>query len=226
MTKMMRRNRMSRKPGIKQAPSVEGLYVITPDSADTSQLLHRVRLALAGGARVLQYRNKSADAALRLAQAAALRELAREFAVTFIVNDDAQLAAQVDADGVHLGAADGELNVARALLGKHKIIGVSCYNRISLAREAVAAGADYVAFGAFFPSTVKPDAVTAGAELLCQARAELDVPLVAIGGITALNGASLVDAGADALAVISAVFDAADIQAAAQDFSKLFGRKI
>ncbi|MDE2309410.1 MAG: thiamine phosphate synthase [Betaproteobacteria bacterium] len=207
-----------------QTPCIRGLYAITPDCADTPDLLRRVRLALAGGARVLQYRNKSATAALRLAQASALRELTREFAVPFIVNDDARLAAQVDADGVHLGAMDGNLQSARAVLGKSKIIGVSCYNRLSLARDAGGAGADYVAFGAFFSSSVKPDAVTADIELLRQARAEFAVPLVAIGGITAQNGASLVVAGADALAVISALFDAADTQAAAQDFSKLFIR--
>ena len=204
---------------------IHGLYAITPDCTDTVYLLRRTRQVLSGGARVLQYRNKSADAALRLTQAEALRELTREFAVTFIVNDDAHLALQVDADGVHLGATDGELNVARATLGKHKIIGISCYNRLALAQEAVAAGADYVAFGAFFPSTVKPVAVTADVELLRQVRTEFAVPLVAIGGITVQNAASLINAGADALAVISALFDAVDSQAAAQDFSRLFAIK-
>ena len=209
---------------MSQTPCIRGLYAITPDCADTPDLLRRARLALAGGARALQYRNKPATAALRLAQASALRKLTREFAVPFMVNDDVHLAAQVDADGVHLGATDGSLNAAREVLGKRKIIGISCYNRISLARGAVGAGADYVAFGAFFSSGIKPDAAVANVELLRQARAEFAVPLVAIGGITAQNGASLVQAGADALAVISALFDAADIQAAAQDFSKLFIR--
>ena len=115
-----------------------------------------MRLALQGGARVLQYRNKTADATLKLAQAQALRQLTREFETTFIVNDDAQLAAQVDADGVHLGGEDGSVAAARALLGNSRIIGVSCYNRLSLAHEAVRQGADYVAFGAFFSSSVKP----------------------------------------------------------------------
>jgi thiamine-phosphate pyrophosphorylase len=221
----MNRNRMSRKPDISQARSIiKGLYAITPDCTDTADLLRRAQLALAGGAGMLQYRNKSADATLRLAQASALRGLTREFAAVFIVNDDVQLAAKVNADGVHLGAEDSELETARALLGKHKIIGVSCYNRLPLAREAVANGADYVAFGAFFPSSIKPDAVTADVELLHRASADLEVPLVAIGGITAQNGAPLIEAGADALAVISAVFDTADIQATAQDFSKLFTR--
>ncbi len=220
----MIRNRVSLKPGINQIPAIEGLYAVTPDRTDTADLLRRTRQVLSGGARVLQYRNKSVDAVLRLTQAAALRELTREFGVTFIVNDDAHLASQVNADGVHLGATDGELKAARAMLGKSKIIGVSCYNRLALAREAVATGANYVAFGAFFPSTVKPDAITADVELLRQARTEFTVPLVAIGGITVQNAAALIDAGADALAVISALFDVADNQAAAQDFSRLFIR--
>lgn len=203
---------------------IRGLYAITPDVASTPVLLQRVRLALAGGASVLQYRNKTACDALRLEQALSLRELSRQFSVPLLINDDLQLAAQVDADGVHLGATDTSPRSARAVLGQRKIIGVSCYNRGSLARMAVADGADYVAFGAFFPSSVKPDAVVADVGLLRQMRAELKVPLVAIGGITVQNGGVLIRAGADALAVISALFDAADIQVAAQNFSKLFIR--
>lgn len=204
--------------------SICGLYAITPDLADTPLLLRKVRAALQGGARVLQYRNKSADPTLRLQQAQALRQLTREFDATFIVNDDAQLAARVDADGVHLGGDDGSLEAARDMLGDAKIIGVSCYNRESLALEAVRAGADYVAFGAFFPSGVKPQAVRAEPQLLAWARGELALPVVAIGGITAQNGAVLIEAGADALAVISAVFDAEDICSSAQEFSTLFSR--
>ena len=207
---------MNQKPGIK------GLYAITPDSTDTPELLRRTRLVLSGGASVLQYRNKIADAKLRLEQATALRELTREFTVAFIVNDDAQLAAQVDADGVHLGETDGELKAARALLGAGKIIGVSCYNQLMLAKEAVAAGADYVAFGAFYPSTVKPDTVRVKVELLRQACVQIAVPLVAIGGITVQNAGVLLEAGADSLAVISALFFADNCKAAAQNFSRLF----
>lgn len=202
--------------------AIKGLYALTPDSTDTADLLRRVRLALSGGVQVLQYRNKLADAGLRLSQAQALRAVTREFGATFIVNDDAQLAALVDADGVHLGATDGEIKAARALLGDNRLIGASCYNQLSLAQGAVLAGADYVAFGAFYSSTVKPDAAVATLDLLREARAELDVPIVAIGGISAGNGAVLVQAGADALAVISAVFDAADIKLAAQNLAKLF----
>ena len=202
---------------------IRGVYALTPDSLDTEDLLLRVRQALKGGVQVLQYRNKIASVALQLEQAHLLRELTREFGVTFIVNDDARLAAAVDADGVHLGAKDFEVQAARAILGGNKLIGVSCYNRLELARDALAAGADYVAFGAFYASTVKPEAVVATPDLLRAARAELGVPIVAIGGITANNGSALVQAGADALAVISTVFDAADIQLAAKNLNKLFG---
>ena len=201
---------------------IEGLYAITPDIADTDELLRRVRPALQGGARVLQYRNKAADAVLRLRQASALRELARQFGATFIVNDDARLAAEANAEGVHLGGEDGSVAAARALLGPGKVIGVSCYNRVSLAHEAVQQGADYVAFGAFFPSSGKPGAVKADVEMLRAVRNELDVPIVAIGGITQQNGAALVEAGADALAVISALWNAPDIEQAAREFSNLF----
>lgn len=206
----------------KSVTKIAGLYAITPDCADTAELLRRSRLALQGGARVLQYRSKLADAGLRREQALALRALTREYGATYIVNDDALLAQAVEADGVHLGAEDGEIVAARTVLGTHKLIGVSCYNRMDLARAAMQAGADYVAFGAFFPSRVKPEAVTAELGLLREARRTLNVPVVAIGGVTAQNGAILIEAGADALAVISAVFDAPDIAAGAQEFSKLF----
>lgn len=221
MTKKAKKKTVKR---LVTKPAIAGLYAITPNLADTNELLRKVRLALQGGARVLQYRNKSADAALQLQQASALRNLTREFDTTFIVNDDAALAAQVDADGVHLGGEDGSVAAARALLGATKIIGVSCYNRAPLALEAVQQGADYVAFGAFFPSSVKPAAVIAEVSMLRAVRNEIDVPIVAIGGITQQNGAELVQAGATSLAVISALWDAPNIEASAKDFSKLFSR--
>ena len=203
---------------------IQGLYAITPDLADTNELLRKVRLALQGGACVLQYRNKTADAALQFQQASTLRDLTREFNITFIVNDDAALAAKVDADGVHLGGEDGSVAAARALLGESKLIGVSCYNRAPLALAAVQQGADYVAFGAFFPSSVKPEAVKAEVSMLRETRHEIHVPIVAIGGITQQNGVELVQAGADSLAVISALWDAPDIEASAKGFSTLFSR--
>jgi thiamine-phosphate pyrophosphorylase len=198
---------------------IRGLYAITPDEADTAELVRKARLVLLGGARVLQYRNKAADEFLSLEQALALRGLAHEFSVPLIINDDAGLAQKAEADGVHLGGKDVSVTSARALLGNGKLIGVSCYNRMALAHEAVRQGADYVAFGSFFVSTVKPGAVVASPDLLRKARCEICLPLVAIGGITAHNGAKLLEAGADALAVISAVFAADDIQVAARQFS-------
>lgn len=200
---------------------IRGLYAITPDETDTAELLRKVRLVLSGGARVLQYRNKIAGTSLRLVQAWALRELTGEFSVSLIINDDAVLAQQVDAEGVHLGGEDVGVAAARAVLGNDKLIGVSCYNRMTLAHEAVRQGADYVAFGSFFASTIKPDAVAASPDLLRQARREMPVPLVAIGGITVNNGALLLEAGADALAVIAAVFSATDIQGAARQLANL-----
>jgi thiamine-phosphate pyrophosphorylase len=200
---------------------ISGLYAITPDEPNTAELLDKVRLVLSGGASVLQYRNKAAAATLRREQASALRELTHEFSVPLIINDDVILAQQVDADGVHLGGEDGSVIAARAQLGRSKLIGLSCYNRLALAHEAVQQGADYVAFGSFFASLVKRNAVAASPDLLRQARREISVPLVAIGGITVDNGAQLLEAGADALAVISAVFGAADIQGIARQFSNL-----
>jgi len=204
--------------------AINGLYAITPDCASTPDLVARARAALAGGASVLQYRNKAASPALRLEQAQALRALTRDFSVPLIVNDDVLLAAQVDADGVHLGTTDAALGHARGVLGTRKIIGVSCYNLPPRAKAAIGDGADYVAFGAFFASGVKPHAATADVAMLRQMRGELRLPLVAIGGITAQNGGELIEAGADALAVISALFGADDIKAAALGFSKLFNR--
>lgn len=201
--------------------AISGLYAITPDEQDTGSLLRRARLALQGGARVLQYRNKLASSGLRLEQAIALQALAGEFAVPLIINDDMALALEVGAAGVHLGESDGSVPAARRLLGPDKIIGVSCYNRLPLASYAEAEGADYVAFGAFFASGIKPAAPVATIALLHEARRKLDLPIVAIGGITVENGAQLFRAGADALAVISALFAADDVLLAARQFADM-----
>ncbi|MDD2776437.1 MAG: thiamine phosphate synthase [Gallionella sp.] len=200
---------------------ISGLYAITHDTLDTADLLHKTRQVLQGGAQVLQYRNKLADTKLQFTQAAALRELTQEFNCLFIVNDDVELAQRVDADGVHLGGEDGSVAAARVLLSDDKFIGVSCYNRLSLAQQAEQEGADYVAFGSFFASQVKPHAPVASLDLLQQARRELTLPIVAIGGITLENAPSLFAAGADAVAVISAVFAVPDGQVAARQFANL-----
>jgi len=198
---------------------VKGLYAITdPLLLPADRLVRAVDDAITGGARIIQYRDKHADPKT----AAVLAGLCRSRGVLFLVNDDPALAARVDADGVHLGQDDPDLATARALLGTDRIIGISCYNELDRARAAVRSGADYVAFGSFFPSAIKPRAVRAEPELLRAARAELAVPIVAIGGITPDNGAQLVEAGADALAVINAVFGAHDIAGAAKRFARLF----
>jgi len=200
---------------------IKGLYAVTPDMADTALLLAKVETVLAAGARLLQYRNKSADAAKRNEQACALRAVCRRHATTLIINDDVMLARAIDADGVHVGADDPALAIAREQLGSEKIIGVSCYDDLQRARAAATHGADYVAFGSFFASAVKPGAVRAPLSVLPAARA-LGVPVVAIGGITLDNAGGLIAAGADAVAVISALFAAADPAGATRDFCRLF----
>ena len=197
-----------------------GLYLITPDEPDAQRLRERVRPLLPFAA-CLQYRNKTADPALRRVQAAMLADDTRAAGVPFIVNDDARLAAEVKAGGVHLGEHDGSVDAARHIFGREAIIGLSCYDDLERARAAVAAGADYIAFGAFFPSPTKPNARRATLGLLRDA-ATLHVPRVAIGGITPDNARPLVEAGADLIAVVSGVFDAPDPVAAARACHLLF----
>jgi thiamine-phosphate pyrophosphorylase len=201
--------------------AISGLYAITQQTEDTHRLLADVRAALEGGARVIQYRDKSPHTAMRLDQASQLHALCKLFSATFIVNDDVKLAQAVNADGVHIGNKDGKLDMVRKQMPS-KLIGVSCYNRLDLAINAEEQGADYIAFGSFFPSSTKPTAVKAPLELLQQAWQNIGLPIVAIGGITADNASQVVEAGADAVAVIRALFDADDIMAAAKDFSRLF----
>lgn len=200
-------------------PYLRGLYAIT--DGPRADLFDVVAQALSGGARLLQYRDKTTDTARRLAEAYALKQLCAEHNVPLIINDDIVLALEVSADGVHLGEDDGDIAEARNTLGKRAIIGVSCYDSLDRAQKAVTSGADYVAFGAFFPSPTKPHARQASIELLGQSAA-LGVPRVAIGGITPDNGAPLVEAGADYLAVVSAVFAATDVRTAAQRFANLY----
>ena len=204
---------------------ISGLYAVTPDTADTPGLLANVEAALSGGARLLQYRNKTASAALRLTQGRALLALCWEYQVPLIINDHLELALALDAHGLHIGGEDGSVTEARNRLGPDKILGVSCYGRIENALAAAGAGATYVAFGGFFPSKVKPGAARTPVELLGEAKRGLKLPIVAIGGITLDNAPALLAAGADSVAVISALFEAPDIRSAARRFSKLFGRR-
>lgn len=203
-------------------PRLAGLYAITPDEPSTELLVRKAGAALRGGAELVQYRNKSAGPALRLEQARALCALCRAAGAVFIVNDDVALALEIGADGAHLGAEDGDLGEARRQLGQGKLLGASCYDRIDLADAAAQAGADYLAFGSVFSSATKPGAVRAPLAIFAAARRSFALPLVAIGGITLQNAPQVFSAGADAVAVISALFDADDIAARAADFSRIY----
>ncbi len=186
---------------------MKGLYAITgTEHLSSEKMLHKTEEILRAGAKLLQYRNKQADQNARLTEARQLVDICKQFAVPLIINDDIALAMKVDADGVHLGKSDSSIAVARERLGNNAMIGVSCYNDLDRANEAVMAGADYLAFGAFFPSPSKPDAVQAILEIIGRAKQQFDLPVVAIGGITPENGQSLIDAGADMLAVISGIY--------------------
>ena len=196
---------------------LRGLYAITPELADSGTLLRGVAQALEGGIAMLQYRRKGRQ---NVDEAKALARMCRERAVPFVVNDDLALAMECGADGVHLGRDDGELAAARGKLAG-KLLGASCYDSLSAARAAVAAGADYIAFGSVFSSSTKPAAVRAPLSLFGEAR-PLGVPLVAIGGITLQNAPQLIAVGADCLAVISDLFDAPDIAARARAYGILF----
>jgi thiamine-phosphate pyrophosphorylase len=202
-------------------PAPRGLYLITPDDDDTARLLARTVPLLAAGVAWLQYRNKRARDVLRHEQALALQGLCLQASVPLIINDDVRLAKSIGAAGVHLGEDDGDIAAARLLLGNHAIIGASCYDQLSLAKSAVAGGANYVAFGAFFPTRSKTGTRQADVGVLAEA-ASLGVPRVAIGGITPDNAGPLVDAGADLVAVISGVYDAPDPVAAVHAYRRCF----
>ncbi|BAU50400.1 thiamine-phosphate pyrophosphorylase [Sulfurifustis variabilis] len=207
-------------------PPIRGLYAIADtDVISVQRLTEAVAQAIAGGARLVQYRNKTGPADERERLAQSLATVCRQHDVLYVVNDDADLAAAVGADGVHVGRDDAPIAKVRERLGPRRLVGVSCYNDLGLAVQAEAAGADYVAFGSFFPSPTKPQAVRADIDLLRRARSRLRVPVVAIGGITPENGARLVAAGADALAVITGVFAQSDIEAAARRYAQLFEQR-
>ena len=205
--------------------ALAGLYTITPQkNGGFINLLKITKQAIAGGARVVQYRDKSSDSRRRIEEAGALCSLCRENEIIFIINDDTALAKAVGAHGVHLGRWDSAISEARSILGNQAIIGASCYNDLELAISARDAGADYVAFGSFFPSNTKPDAVRATPDLLYKAKATMDLPIVAIGGITADNAPPLITAGADMLAIIQGIFSQPDIKEAAGRFTALFDK--
>lgn len=203
-------------------PTRRGLYAITPDAMDFGTLEAITRRLLDAGLAVLQYRRKQTPADRRLAEALRLAALCRQAGTCFIVNDDPALARASAAAGVHLGREDPDPVAARRELGPGAIIGCSCYDSLQRARDAAAAGADYIAFGRFFPSRTKPQAVQAPLDLLGRARAEIGLPVVAIGGISPDNGARLLAAGADFLAVVEGLFSAPDPVEAARRYRRLF----
>lgn len=201
-------------------PALRGLYAITPEALlrEPARLPDAVAAAIRGGARLLQYRDKWNEAAQRRSLAAALARQCRDAGVLFIVNDDVELAAAVGADGVHLGASDAPLAAARARLGAGAILGASCGNSLPRAQAAVAAGADYLAFGRFFSSRTKPEAPPAELATLTAARRTLPAAICAIGGLTPANAAQVVAAGADLVAAVEGVFGAPDIETAARAY--------
>jgi thiamine-phosphate pyrophosphorylase len=212
---------------------IRGLYAVTPDVRDTDQLCRMVALAQAGGARIFQYRNKLADRSLALKQATALKEITREKDALLIVNDDVELALKIGADGVHLGKDDFDGNDEAVTLGTVRaqacaagreafVVGISCYDNFARAQRAASAGATYIAFGSMFPSQTKPHAIPADISLIRKAKRDLSLPVVAIGGITLQNAPELIAASVDAVAVVSSLFQAQDIQARATAFSALF----
>ena len=198
---------LSSTPSLEKFQKIQGLYAITaPELIAPEKLISSIENAIFGGAKIVQYRNKSASHSQQYQQARELSHLCKQHQVCFIINDDPQLAKAVNADGVHVGKEDGKITDARKQLGSQAIIGVSCYNDLKNAQKAIAQGADYVAFGRFFPSKTKPEAVQADLQLLEQASEQLTVPIVAIGGVTQDNAQQLIARGAHAIAVINDLF--------------------
>lgn len=204
------------------ANKLRGLYAITPEYADGARLLAELEAALAGGCRIVQYRDKTSTMTERVIRAHALRDLTRRYGAKLLINDDIALCFLVRADGVHLGKDDGNLMAARAILGSSRILGASCYANFAMAETADAAGVDYVAFGAVYPSPTKPEAALAPKDLFFDAKIRLTAASCAIGGITLDNAPPLIAAGADLLAVITDLFSAPDISARAAAYQRLF----
>lgn len=201
---------------------LRGIYAITDPLLSAQELMPKVEAAIAGGISILQYRNKTAPDTQKFSEAQQLAALCKTHDVTFIVNDNIELALAVDAAGVHIGQLDSAIAIARNKLGHDKIIGVSCNNRLEYALTAQQQGADYIAFGRFYPSQTKPNAPQAALNLLAEARQQITLPITAIGGITAENASPLVQAGADMLAVIQGIFAQPDVYQATRQLAEIF----
>ena len=207
---------------MRDSSIIKGLYAITPDMADLNTLIHKTKLAIEGGASMVQYRSKIQDHDVKMQQCAAILRLCREYGVPCIVNDDVGICLNLEADGVHLGEKDDNIAEVRRILGEDAIIGSSCYDQLDRAKQAQKEGATYVAFGAVFPTPTKPNAPRATLELLREAKHEIHIPIVAIGGITVNNAHDVIEAGVDAIAVITSLFEAKTIKETAETFLKMF----
>ena len=207
---------------MRDSSIIKGLYAITPDMADLNTLVHKTQLAIEGGAFMVQYRSKKQDHAVKMQQCAAILRLCREYGVPCIVNDDVEMCRILEADGVHLGENDDNIAEVRLILGEDAIIGSSCYDQLDRAKQAQKEGASYVAFGAVFPTPTKPNAPRATLALLREAKREIHIPIVAIGGITVNNAHDVIETGVDAIAVITSLFEAKTIKETAETFLKMF----
>ena len=205
---------------------IKGLYAITPDSADLNTLIQKTKSAIEGGAFMVQYRSKIQDRDVKMQQCAAILRLCREYEIPCIVNDDVDMCRILEADGVHLGEKDDNIAEVRHILGEDAIIGSSCYDQLDRAKSAQKEGASYVAFGAMFPTSTKPNAPRATLALLKEAKREIQIPIVAIGGITVNNAHDVIKTGIDAIAVINSLYEAKSIKETAETLSKMFQIKI
>ena len=201
---------------------IKGLYVITPDMADLNTLIHKTKLAIEGGASMVQYRSKMLDRDVKMQQSAAILRLCRQYDVPCVINDDVEMCRILEADGVHLGEKDDNIEEVRRILGEDAIIGSSCYNQLERAKQAQKEGASYVAFGTMFPTPTKPGAPRATLALLKEAKREIHIPIVAIGGITMNNAHDVIETGIDAIAVITSLYEAKSIKETAEIFLKMF----
>jgi len=201
---------------------IKGLYAITPDLADLNTLIQKTKLAIEGGAFMVQYRSKIHDRDVKMQQCAAILRICREYDIPCIVNDDVEICRVLKADGVHLGENDDNIAEVRAILGEDSIIGSSCYDQLNRAKQAQKEGASYVAFGAVFPTPTKPNAPRATLELLREAKSEIQIPIVAIGGITMNNAHDVIETGVDAIAVITSLYESNSIKETAETFNTMF----
>lgn len=211
-----------RQRAILSNPKIKGLYVITPETANTDELIDKTHQALIGGARLVQYRNKSTDRRLQEKQAKLLLQLCKHSFIPLIINDHLDLALEIDADGLHVGRDDETISEARKRLGSNKILGTSCYNDLERALHAERQGVDYVAFGAFFPSQTKTDTVPVTGDFIRNARNRINIPIVGIGGIEPHNALSAIHSGCDAIAVCHSVYTAKSIKTQTMQFAQLF----